>query len=113
MVKTTTEKKAVYQDIVVSEECRCDRCGGHLWFHTKERRKKPGQGPFRITEYYHIVTGHHDWGRDSVDSIKTYDICMGCAKKMYAEYIEDSYNHENSLYFECSHERTWDEHEEW
>lgn len=39
-------------------------------------------------------------------------MCVGCAKKMFEEYIEDSYNKVNSLYFECSHERTWDEHEE-
>lgn len=110
MVKTETKKEILYQDTVISEECRCDRCGRHLWFHTKDGYSK--QGLKNTVYYYHIITGHHDWGRDSIDSIETYDVCSGCAKKMYEEYIEDSFNRENSLYFECSHECTWDEHEE-
>lgn len=110
MIKTKTETKAVYQEIVISEECRCDRCGRHLWRHTKDSYKKPGVKP--IVDYYHIVTGHNDWGNDSVESIKTYDVCVGCAKKIYEEYIEDSYNKSNTLYFECYHEQTWDESEE-
>lgn len=109
MVETNVEKKAVYQDVIISEECRCDRCWRHLWYHTKDGHKKPGLG---TAEYYNVVTGHHDWGRDSVDSVETYDVCVGCAKKMFEEYVEDSWGHNNSLYFECSHERTWDEHEE-
>lgn len=109
MVKTVVEKIAVYQDVILSEECRCDRCGRHLWYHTKYGRKKPGLG---TAEYYNVVTGHHDWGRDSVDSVETYDVCVGCAKKMFEEYIEDSFNKTNSLYFECQHERTWEEREE-
>lgn len=110
MVTTKVEKKAVCQDVIVSEECRCDRCGRHLWYHTKDGHKKPGVK--EMAHYYNIVTGHHDWGNDSIDSVETYDVCVGCAKKMFEEYIEDSYNRTNSLYFECSHERTWDEHEE-
>lgn len=107
MVKTTTEKKAVYQEIVVSEECWRDRCGRHLWYHTKNCYKKPGLKD--MAHYYHVVTGHHDWGNDSIGSIKTYDVCVRCTKKMFEEYVEDSYNKVNTLYFECSHERTWDE----
>jgi len=110
MVKTETKKETICQDVIISEECRCDRCGRHLWFHTKDGWKKPG---FKDTaDYYHIVTGHHDWGNDSVDSIEIYDVCVGCAKKMYEEYIEDSFNKINTLYFECGHERTWDESDE-
>ena len=109
MVETNVEKKAVYQDVILSEECRCDRCGRHLWYHTKDGHKKPGLG---TAEYYNVVTGHNDWGRDSVDSVETYDVCVGCAKKMFEEYIEDSFNKTNSLYFECHHERTWEESEE-
>lgn len=109
MITTKVEKKAVYQDVIVSEERRCDRCGRHLWHHTKDGHKKPGLGS---AEYYNIVTVHHDWGRDSIESVETYDVCIRCAKKMFEEYIEDSYDKTNSLYFECSHERTWDEIEE-
>lgn len=61
MVNTLVKKEMVIQDVILSEECRCNRCGRHLWYHTKDGHKKPGLG---TAEYYNVVTGHHDWGRD-------------------------------------------------
>lgn len=55
MVKTKVEKKAVYQDVIVSEECRCDRCGRHLWFHTKGRTHEAG------TQEYCILLSYRYW----------------------------------------------------
>ena len=35
-----------------------------------------------MSHYWHVCTGHHDWGNDSVDSIEQYDLCSDeCLKE--------------------------------
>ena len=37
--------------------------------------------------YYEIVTGHHDWGNDSFESVETRDVCQECAPKFIKDYM--------------------------
>lgn len=33
-------------------------------------------------KFYHVRTGHHDWGNDSIDSVEYYDFC--CYKCLHS-----------------------------
>ncbi len=65
----------------VTEEIRrvtgikCDICGEIVPIYGK---------------YFRVTTGHHEWGNDSVDSIKAKDICPGCIGKFVTEYLTDN-----------------------
>ena len=37
-------------------------------------------------QYFRVITGHHDWGNDSIDSINHYDICPCCVGKFMTDY---------------------------
>ena len=52
--------------------------------------------------YWELITGHHDWGNDSVDSIKQFDICSEtCLRKKFDEYVKESGEDDyNTMYFE-------------
>ena len=58
-------------------------------------------------DYWELTTGHHDWGRDSIDSIENFDICSeACLREKFDEYVrESSSSWYNTMYFNV--ERTW------
>ena len=39
--------------------------------------------------YYRVMTGHHDWGNDSCDSIDHLDICPKCINEFTTEYLNN------------------------
>ena len=64
--REVTEKKKV----IVG--CQCDVC------------KKDIDGM-----YFDFTTGHCDWGNDSVDSIKSFDVCsVKCARLIMEDYFK-------------------------
>lgn len=52
-------------------------------------------------DYWELTTGHHDWGRDSIDSIENFDICSeACLREKFDEYVrESSSSWYNTMYF--------------
>lgn len=64
-IETIEKRKAEY--------IRCDSCN-------KKIRK----------QYYEVTTGHHDWGRDSIDSVEHNEICESCINKFVAEYLKEN-----------------------
>ena len=40
-------------------------------------------------EYYRVMTGHHDWGNDSCESIEHLDICPRCIDKFVTDYLKN------------------------
>lgn len=55
--------------------------------------------------YFRLVTGHHDWGNDSPDSVEVKDLCCEtCVTNALADYFEDSKD-SNTAYFELSRAR--------
>lgn len=40
--------------------------------------------------YYAVMTGHHDWGNDSVDSIEHKEICIKCIKDFTIKYLKEN-----------------------
>lgn len=55
----------------------CDVCDKIIRVNDSKRR------------YFEVTTGHHDWGNDSCESIKTRDICPDCIDKYVSEYLRD------------------------
>lgn len=47
---------------------------------------KAGKGD--KSRYFYVLTGHHDWGNDSCDSMKYRDICPDCIENFVKNYIK-------------------------
>lgn len=68
--KKHPNSKVFQKEVEIS--CHCDVC---------KKEIKLGE------TYLDITTGHHDWGNDSVESIKHHDCCsFDCAKHYIDEY---------------------------
>ena len=68
---TKDEEITVKKEVLVG--LKCDICG-------KDIHKG----------YWTLTTGHNDWGNDSCDSTKHFDLCSKeCVQKKLEEYFED------------------------
>lgn len=56
--------------------------------------------------YFEVTTGHHDWGNDSIDSVKTIDVCPECLNKYVADYFKDSED-SYTAYLDIATKRLW------
>lgn len=81
----------VTEKVCVRETTYCDIC---------KKEIDTNKGSWELT------TGHHDWGRDSVDSVEHFDVCSeACLTIKFAEYVNESGKNDwNTMYFEV--ERT-------
>lgn len=59
---------------------KCDICG---------REIKPVERHWRDKKhkYFEVMTGHHDWGNDSYESIEHKHICPECIAGFVADYL--------------------------
>ena len=54
--------------------------------------------------WFHLCTGHRDWGNDSVDSIEYFDLCSReCLANKLREML-DEYEESDTAYFETKKE---------
>ena len=75
MKKENFEFRTVKRMVVTDHRLYCDVCN-------KEIPDK--------SWYYDIVTGHHDWGRDSIDSVNSFDACSEkCVKEKVDFYFDE------------------------
>lgn len=57
-----------------------------------------------LYNYFRVVTSHHDWGNDSIDSIESYDACCAeCAWTMAKVYLEEAEKDRNTMEIEIEH----------
>lgn len=71
------EEKEVTQTIIKKTRVgvKCDVCGKELQ---------------NDSSFWRLSTHHHDWGNDSIDSYKHFDLCSReCINKKLDEYIEN------------------------
>lgn len=55
-------------------------------------------------DYWHLRTGHTDWGNDSVESVRSFDLCSkDCVLAKLLDYFKDC-NSSNTQYFELEQE---------
>lgn len=107
--KTRTIQKEIEE--VIGYSVSCDKCKKVIL--TRDLTKIPGWTPNGVHAkeigYYEVTTGHHDWGNDSIDSIKTHDICCDCINSFVSEYLknsDDEYGVHHSCYIDINHH--WD-----
>ena len=87
-------KKKVVQEVeeVVEYSIWCDECKEPI-YHSK-------LDPNNQVQYFRATSGHNDWHRDSVDSIKGYDFCcVRCAENAMVRFFEKEEPYSNTAYF--------------
>ena len=83
MIKRITHKVMKEVEETVSSVGICDICG-------KEFNYEPWFRGEKIASYYHIRTGHYDWGNDSCESVKSRDACCDeCLSRFTQEWLKD------------------------
>ena len=97
MIKNITRKVMKEVEETVSSIGICDICG-------KEFNYEPWYNGQKIANYYHIVTGHHDWGNDSCESIESSDACCDeCLSKFIQEWLNnEDVIHSSTAYIEIN-----------
>ena len=65
---------------------RCDICGKVLRYKYRPNSDFLEERP----KYFRVMTGHHDWGNDSCDSIEHKDICLGCITDFISDYLSNA-----------------------
>lgn len=74
-IKWTKELREV--SVCIEGDFVCDSCGKHL-----DITKQNGT-------YYSVLSGHHDWGNDSPDSMEELDACCDeCLTALVNEWLE-------------------------
>ena len=106
MIERITEKRLVEQEVTVGGLCTCDICGKTIYeindtFPIKLTKRT------RHDEYWHLITGHNDWGNDSCESVETLDLCSKeCCIKALDNYLYEYSGTRNTGYFELRHENS-------
>lgn len=90
-------EEVVYRTRRLVEGVECDICKKFIPAHNWKAPE---------SKYFKVMTGHHDWGNDSVDSIERYDICPDCINKFMTEYISKAKGTEY-IEFETEHMGTF------
>ena len=74
-------EEVVYKKRRKVEGIQCECCNKIIKadgsYQTKQQRR-----------YFRVLTGHHDWGNDSHESMKFHDICTGCITKYVVTYLD-------------------------
>jgi len=84
MIKEITRKVMKEVEETVSSVGICDICGKEFNYESKF-----GRGD-KIASYYHIRTGHYDWGNDSCESIEGRDACCDeCLSRFTQEWLKN------------------------
>lgn len=74
----------------------CDIC---------DRIVPPSKFKSKDSRYFEVMTGHHDWGNDSCESIQHLDICPNCINDFMTKYVDEINGTE---YFELETEYVWE-----
>ena len=84
-----TKEHVVTERILVKCEIICDVC-------KKEIQRGAG--------YWEVATHHNDWGEDSWESYKNFDVCsVECLKSKFDEYCNESNSVYNTYQIEVEH----------
>jgi len=58
------------------------------------------------SRYFEVMTGHHDWGNDSCESIEHRDICPECISEFVKGYVQ---NADGTEYLNLETTYAWDD----
>lgn len=84
MIKKITQKVMKEVEETISSIGICDICGKEFNYE-----QWLGIGREKIASYYHIRTGHYDWGNDSCESVESRDACCDeCLSRFTQEWLK-------------------------
>lgn len=88
------ERKTIQREVV---ERKCNICGKLI----------------DPSNWFRIITSHHDWGNDSIESVESRDSCSAaCTNEFSNEYINGSYSSKfNTKKIEITHMRFIDKYD--
>ena len=100
MIKRITQKVMREVEETVSSVGICDIC-------SKEFNYEPWLRGEKRASYYHIITGHNDWGNDSCESVESNDACCDeCLSRFTQEWLKDEdVIRSNTAYIEIHKDR--------
>ena len=76
---------------------RCDKCDVVIPVYDYREPDK--------SMYYRVMTGHHDWGSESCESIEHFDICPKCINEFATGYLNN--NKYDNAYIEIEREHVY------
>ena len=95
------EKKIVMKNALVKKEIYCDVCKTLIRVKTYESEGNIVKNELMTDRHFKVMTGHNDWGNDSIDSIKHKDICSKeCLAEVFMNYIEEDIDGSRTAYIE-------------
>ena len=80
------KKKIVYRTVCELAGVKCDICGRVIEPPSEKDRYNWIDDKYK---FYLVTTGHNDWGNDSCESIRHYDICPECITKFVSDYLNE------------------------
>ena len=98
-------KKTVVKEEVVCATVYCDFCKKRLYTTVHDSRVSSD-----LVDYFDIVTGHNDWGNDSVDSVEHKTCCKNCLNEAFVGYLNETLKNDvrNTKYIDIVHDWTYD-----
>lgn len=108
MKKEYKKAQMVKCETIVAVDYFCDICKKRIYTDVKGNPKLSGQ----LIEYYNIVSGHNDWGNDSIESRESSIVCKECLTTALMQYKNAAErNPHNSCYIEVEHQFSYDDGE--
>lgn len=108
MKKDHKNVQMVKSEIIVATDYFCDICKKRIYTDIKGKLTKLDN----VVEYYNIVSGHNDWGNDSIESRESMIVCKECLTTALMQYKNaaerDPYN---TRYIEVEHHLSYDDGE--
>lgn len=99
MIEVEYKTEMVEKEVVDTENSHiyCDHCEKEIPMNSR---------------FYHLCTGHHDWGHDSIDSIEYKQICSNtCLMKCVEDYAcHEGLHRPGSQYFKIRKDTLNDEY---
>ena len=79
-------KKIIYRTVCELAGVKCDVCGRVIKAPSEQDQYNWLDDKYK---FYVVTTGHNDWGNDSFESVRQYDICPECITKFVSDYLAD------------------------
>lgn len=108
MKKEYKNEQMVKCETIVAVDYICDICKKRIYTDIKGKLTKLDN----IVEYYNIVSGHNDWGNDSVESRESMIVCKECLTTALMRYKNQAERQPyNTCYIEVDHQYSYDDGE--
>ena len=96
MKESIKEKQLKEVDVIIDGKIICDYCRKVILQKSMINTLEYGNS----YKWFHMITGHRDWGNDSIDSMETFDLCSRECLMNKMNEIMDEYNDSYTDYYD-------------